>query len=173
MCDGICTPQKLASHKRQKVPARRILDYNGTYRYSLMRSDNRAEATLKRAERAIAALGKRKQFLIVYYGTDGSGGWQKISRPLRTITTVDRFAYVHRNGSRRYEMRMLQVPELKKAMGFPTQYRLEHGTRRDKIKLLGNAVCPPVMEAIIRGLLPTNIPRKPKHARAKNRKATL
>jgi DNA (cytosine-5)-methyltransferase 1 len=47
-------------------------------------------------------------------------------------------------------MRMLQVPELQKAMGFPANYRLKRGTRRDRIKLLGNAVCPPVMEAIVR-----------------------
>src|SRR5258708_4720994 len=57
ICDAKRTPQQLASPKREKVPARRILDFNGTYRYSLMRSANRAEATLKRAERAIAALG--------------------------------------------------------------------------------------------------------------------
>jgi DNA (cytosine-5)-methyltransferase 1 len=50
-------------------------------------------------------------------------------------------------------MRMLQVPELKKAMGFPDIYKLEHGTRREKIKLLGNAVCPPVMCALIQALV--------------------
>ena len=38
---------------------------------------------------------------------------------------------------------MLQVPEIKAAMGFPSAYRLENGTRRERIKLLGNAVCPP------------------------------
>jgi DNA (cytosine-5)-methyltransferase 1 len=47
---------------------------------------------------------------------------------------------------------MLQVPELKKAMGFPDGHVLKHGTRRERIKLLGNAVCPPVMEAVIRTL---------------------
>jgi DNA (cytosine-5)-methyltransferase 1 len=49
-------------------------------------------------------------------------------------------------------MRMLQVPEIKAAMGFPDDYSLEHGTRREKIKLLGNAVCPPVMAAVVRAL---------------------
>jgi hypothetical protein len=29
-------------------------------------------------------------------------------------------------------------------MGFPPDYRLEHGSRPDRIKLLGNAVCPPL-----------------------------
>ena len=54
-------------------------------------------------------------------------------------------------------MRMLQVPEIKAAMGFPSNYLLEHGTRREKVKLLGNAVCPPVLTAVVRTLTgPTN-----------------
>lgn len=48
---------------------------------------------------------------------------------------------------------MLQVPELRRAMGFPEGFRLERGTRRDRIRLLGNAVCPPVMQAIVAGLV--------------------
>jgi DNA (cytosine-5)-methyltransferase 1 len=47
---------------------------------------------------------------------------------------------------------MLQVPELKKAMGFDNIYRLPYGSRRDQIRILGNGVCPPVMEAIVRSL---------------------
>jgi len=46
-------------------------------------------------------------------------------------------------------MRMLQVPELKRAMGFRADYAMNHGTRRENIKILGNGVCPPVMEAIV------------------------
>lgn len=49
-------------------------------------------------------------------------------------------------------LRMLQVPELMRAMGFEDGYTLPHGSRRDRIKLLGNGVCPPVMEAIVRCL---------------------
>ncbi len=55
-------------------------------------------------------------FLLEYYGSDGVGGWQKINCPLRTITTVDRFALV-KPSPRGHEMRMLQVPELQLAMG--------------------------------------------------------
>jgi DNA (cytosine-5)-methyltransferase 1 len=51
---------------------------------------------------------------------------------------------------------MLQVPEIKAAMGFPDEYVMEHGTRREKIKLLGNAVCPPVMAAVVRTLTLSN-----------------
>ena len=48
---------------------------------------------------------------------------------------------------------MLQVPELKRAMGFGDDFQLPVGTRRDKIRLLGNGVCPPVMETILRSLV--------------------
>jgi len=142
------------------APARTIIDTNGTYGYSPLKTVGRASATLERAERAIAKVGDRMPFLIVYYGSDGSGGWQRLSSPLRTITTLDRFAYVRRrNGV--HEMRMLQVPELKNAMGFQEEYVIERGTRRDRIKLLGNAVCPPVMEYVVRTL----ISRSPSNSR--------
>lgn len=97
------------------------------------------------------SIGSNTPFLLVYYGSDAAGGWQRLDVPLRTVTTLDRFALVkpHKGG---HEMRMLQVPELKRAMGFPSSYRLEYGTRRDKIRLLGNAVSPPVMAAVIKAL---------------------
>jgi DNA (cytosine-5)-methyltransferase 1 len=70
----------------------------------------RAMATKKRAKRAIAALGPLKPFIMVYYGTDGAGGYQTLDRPLRTITTLDRFALVRMN-CQGHEMRMLQPPQ--------------------------------------------------------------
>ena len=57
-----------------------------------------------------------ENFLLVYYGSDGSGGWQRLDRPLRTITTVDRFALVE-HGEGGPTIRMLQVPELKRPWG--------------------------------------------------------
>jgi site-specific DNA-cytosine methylase len=47
---------------------------------------------------------------------------------------------------------MLQVSELRRAMGFGEHYRVERGARRDKIKILGNAVSPPVMRSIVQDL---------------------
>ena len=134
-----------------RKPANSILDPAGTWKTSPLYNDRRAPATLERAERGFKALGKDASFLLVYYGSDGSGGWQSLSRPLRTITTLDRFALVESNGNGS-RMRMLQVPELKRAMGFNEDYKLLAGTRRDRIRLLGNAVCPPVMEAIVKSL---------------------
>lgn len=145
-------PEILAPEHRVAVAADDIIEKNGMYSYSPLRSMRRAQATIARADRAIEALGDDNPFLLVYYGTDGAGGWQRVDTPLRTITTLDRFAYVRPGQSGQHEMRMLQVPELKKAMGFPDEFKLNHGVRRDKIKLLGNAVCPPVMKAVVEAL---------------------
>ena len=90
-------------------------------------------------------------FLVVYYGSDGAGGWQSLDRPLRTLTTLDRFGLVTWERDTAM-LRMLQVPELKRAMGFDDRLRVDNGTRRDRIRLLGNGVCPPVMEAVVRSL---------------------
>ena len=145
------TPVVIKPSSKSRRCIKPILNMNGAYSYSLLKTKKRAKPTLERAERAKAELGPRKPFLIVYYGSDGAGGWQRLESPLRTITTLDRFALVKWEDSR-YRMRMLQVPELKQAMGFPESFRFEKGTRRAKIAMLGNGVCPPVMQKIIETL---------------------
>ncbi len=122
-----------------------------TYSWTPLGREGRAKDTLRRAHRAIRALGDDKPFLLVYYGSDGAGGWQRVTRPLRTITTVDRFAVV-KPTPQGHVMRMLQVPELKAAMGMPCLFIPGVGTRRDQIKAIGNAVCPPVMRAVVAAL---------------------
>jgi DNA (cytosine-5)-methyltransferase 1 len=146
-------PPRLVRSKQpgRKPTAKSILDSPGTWRTSLLFKPKRAVDTLKRAYRALEALGSNTGFLLVYYGTDGAGGWQPLDRPLRTITTVDRFALVEHSGSA-WTMRMLQVPELKRGMGLGDEFILPYGTRRERIHLLGNGVCPPVMETIVRTL---------------------
>lgn len=131
--------------------AAEVIQFEGPWKSRPLYSDRRARATLDRAGRAIGELGQGEPFLIVYYGSDGSGGWQPLDRPMRTLTTLDRFGLVTWKG-RTPMLRMLQVPELRRAMGFDESYDLPFGTRRDRIKLLGNGVCPPVMEGIIRSL---------------------
>lgn len=145
-------PPKITPRKHPVKKVADIVDLNGTYKWTPLREPTRATATLERAERGIAAMGADKPFLLVYYGSDGGGGWQKLNRPLRTITTVDRFALVKPDKEHGHVMRMLQVPELKAAMGMPEKMRLEAGTRRDRIKMIGNAVCPPVMRQVIKTL---------------------
>jgi DNA (cytosine-5)-methyltransferase 1 len=151
MCDRDQAPSEVKASAGRRRTAASVVNRNGLFKFSELRSANRAAATLQRAERAFETVGSSKPFLLVYYGSDAAGGWQRLDVPLRTLTTLDRFALVRptRNG---HEMRMLQVPEIRAAMGFPAEYVLKHGTRREKIKLLGNAVCPPVMAAVIRTL---------------------
>ncbi len=139
------TTQKTAGH---------IIHMNGAYKTTPLDNGRRAKKTLARAQTAIDAVGAETPFLMVYYGSGGTGngGYQLLSSPLRTVTTLDRFALVKpdENG---HVMRMLQVPELQAAMGFPKDYKLAYGSRRDKIHMLGNAVCPPLIEVILHSLL--------------------
>ncbi|MEW6121710.1 MAG: DNA cytosine methyltransferase [Pseudomonadota bacterium] len=133
---------------RKKRTVRSILDGPGQWNMSPLFTPKRAKPTIERAERGFAEVGREASFLLVYYGTDGGGGWQTLDRPLRTVTTVDRFALVE-PGPTGHNIRMLQVSELKKAMGFKSDYLMNHGTRRENIKILGNGVCPPVMQAVV------------------------
>jgi DNA (cytosine-5)-methyltransferase 1 len=159
MCDRECQPKDVLPTHRTHSAVSKVICMNGTYALSPLRTERRAVATLERADRAFTALGERRPFLLVYYGSDKAGGWQRLSRTLRTITTLDRFALVRssRDGP---VMRMLQVPELKQAMGMPKVFSLGKGSRRDHIHLIGNAVCPPVMRAIVRSLVNDRAPRK-------------
>ena len=148
LCDRHSDPPPVRPRRRKAVPAGRAINLNGQYTWTPLDKPGRAPATLERADRAIAAVGRRTPFLIVYYGSDHAGGWQSVDQPLRTITTLDRFAIVKPNG-KGHQMRMLQVPELKKAMGMKVAHAFRHGTRRERVKLTGNAVCPPVMQCVV------------------------
>ena len=44
---------------------------------------------------------------------------------------------------------MLRVPELSRTMGFKDNLILHRDSRRDQVMPLSNAVCPPVMEAVV------------------------
>ena len=93
-------------------------------------------------------------FLAKYYGT---GGCQAVSEPLDTVTTKDRFGLAVVSLLRTMKalsvvdigFRMLDVDELAAAQGFPAGYSL-HGNKAEQVKQIGNAVCPPVAEALCR-----------------------
>lgn len=151
--DRLQKPTKVVPKKTKLSKIKPFLNMNGKYLWTPLITPNRAKATIERAKRGFASIGKSKPFLLVYYGSDGCGGWQKLNRPLRTITTVDRFALVKPDPEHGHVMRMLQVPELQAAMGMPPEMNFEVGTRRDRIKMIGNAVCPPVMKLVIENLV--------------------
>ena len=155
ICDRDQEPPAIGTPKKiRRKPASAVINKSAKYELSKLKKKGRAKSTLERANRAFSAIGKTTPFLIVYYGSDAAGGWQQLSVPLRTITTLDRFALVtpSRDG-KGHSMRMLQPCELQAAMGFPHSFKLNRGTRREKIHLLGNAVCPPVMQAIVETLI--------------------
>ncbi len=149
-------PEEIAPPANQKTPViKDILKPDGVYACSPLQKPGRAQKTLERAQRGIRALGPEASFLMVYYGSETRGGWQSLDEPLRTVTTRDRFALVKPDGRGGHEMRMLQPDELQAAMGFPPEYNLSGETREGKIHMLGNAVCPPVMKAIVKALTQT------------------
>lgn len=102
-----------------------------------------------------------RAFLVKYYGSDGAveAQQQSLFGPLHTVTTRARFGLVRIEGED-YEiadigMRMLSPHELFAAQGFPNDYVIdfEHNGRRvtktQQIELAGNAVCPPVAQALV------------------------
>ncbi len=151
MCDREKEVGQVHRSNKTPRPASAVVKIKSDYKSQPLYSERRAQATLDRAHRAISTLGKRVPFLIVYYGSDGAGGWQSLERPLRTLTTLDRFGLVTWEGSEPM-LRMLQVDELRAAMGFSRNYIMRHGSRRDQIKMIGNGVCPPVMKAVVQAL---------------------
>lgn len=152
VCDKERNPPEVMPCTSEHIPVRNVIDLDGRYSYTPLYTPKRAKKTIKRAERAFRALGEDTTFLIVYYGSGPQ--WQTLDVPLRTITTHDRFALVRPNGRGGHEMRMLQPEELQAAMGFPAEFNLNGcTTRTHKIHLLGNAVCPPVMQAIVEALI--------------------
>lgn len=100
------------------------------------------------------ALLSSKSFLSYYYGTQQASG---MAEPIHTMTSLDRAALVQALDSLTIDdlyFRMLQPPEIGKAMAFPVQY-VVLGTNRDKVKQYGNAVTPPVMQMLIKRCMAT------------------
>lgn len=104
-----------------------------------MRGDRAAE----RVRRAQARHGPR---CLVQHVTNHPG--VPLDQPIRTITAQDQ--WIVSDGPR---YRPLTIRELAAGMGFPASYRWpDNLSRRDCIRGLGNAVCPPVGKAICTAL---------------------
>jgi len=84
-----------------------------------------------------------QSLLMPYYG---QGEMQPVTRPVPTVPTKDRFALI--NPDRIIDecgFRMLEPHEIAAAMAFPDGYIPATLTKKDRVKLAGNAVTPPVM----------------------------
>jgi DNA (cytosine-5)-methyltransferase 1 len=135
----VCTrskhPLQLKLHKVPHVGASSIINFDAGS-WSPVAKAGRSVATLARCSAGRARFGRR--FLMPYYGSGSGLTGRCITRPLGTVTTVDRWAIV--DGDR---MRMLTIDENRGAMGFPGGYKLPM-QHRQALHMLGNAVCPPV-----------------------------
>lgn len=90
-------------------------------------------------------------WLMTYYN---NGQMAPIDEPAPTVTTLERHALVTATAGQQVRVedcgfRMLEPHEIQAAMAFPASYVVT-GNRREKVKQLGNAVTPPVMELLMR-----------------------
>lgn len=137
------SPLKLDLPKREHVPVASVIRW-GDYEWSPIRRHGRSRNTLARVARARGRFGDR--FVMPYYGSGSGLTGRSIQRPLGTLTTRARWAVV--DGDR---MRMLQIPEAREVMGFPSGYRLPESSAV-AMALLGNAVSPPVARDLIQAI---------------------
>lgn len=88
-------------------------------------------------------------WLMSYYN---NGAFEPVSEPVSTVTTLERHALVIATNEKPCVedcgFRMLEPYEIQAAMAFPREYVVT-GTRREKVKQLGNAVTPPVMQLLV------------------------
>lgn len=96
-------------------------------------------------------LAEVRAFLIKYFGNEKHG--LPVNAPASTITAKERLGLVTVHGED-YQivdigMRMLTPRELARCQGFPESYILT-GTKTSQVARIGNSVCPPVVEAIVR-----------------------
>ena len=97
-------------------------------------------------------------FLLKYYGQGGQ--WSALDEPMHTLVGKARMGLVTVTlGGEEYAlvdigMRMLQPRELARAQGFPDSYILT-GTKSEQVARIGNSVCPPVAEALVRAQFPS------------------
>jgi DNA (cytosine-5)-methyltransferase 1 len=127
---------------------------------SLKGSDRRMSGADEPAPTVTAGglhIAEVRAFLMKYYGASVG---QKATDPLHTVRTHDNIALVMVRGEP-YEivdigMRMLSPRELFRAQGFPDTYIIDpifNGkplTKTAQIRMCGNSVCPPVVEALTR-----------------------
>ena len=89
------------------------------------------------------------RFLISYYGNTPRRGGRCLSRPIGTLTAHDVWAVVDYP-----RMRMLSPEEgLKLTFGDLLEGYSLLANRREKMRAIGNAVSPPVAEAILASII--------------------
>jgi DNA (cytosine-5)-methyltransferase 1 len=97
----------------------------------------------------LRTLHRWDHLLVPYYGTAVA---RRVSEPTGTVTTVDRHALVGAEVQvDDCTFRMLEPHEIQAAMAFGPSY-VVLGTKRDRVRMLGNAVTPPAARDLIAAL---------------------
>ncbi|MFD8072181.1 DNA cytosine methyltransferase [Streptomyces sp. NPDC059718] len=111
-----------------------------------LRGGNSKHRPLSDPLATVTAGGFHHALVVPYYS---SGRAKPVDVPLGALSTVDRFALVEQQA--RVEdctLRMLQVPEIARAMSFDPDHEIL-GNKREGTRLLGNAVTPPASEILM------------------------
>ncbi|MFJ9353735.1 DNA cytosine methyltransferase [Streptomyces mirabilis] len=117
-----------------------------------LRGGNSKHRSLADPLATVTAGGFHHALVIPYYGT---GRAKPVDRPIGALSTIDRFALLEQQA--RVEdctLRMLQVPEIARAMSFEEGHKVL-GTKREGTRLLGNAVTPPASEVLMSAVVET------------------
>lgn len=133
------TPFELHLPRRDRVPARAVMTETDRGWAPWRRLPPAARARVERSRR------RHGGEFVAHYVSDDYG--HALDEPLPTITTKHQFAWIR--GAQR---RMFTGREYANAMGFPPSYKLTGYVSHD-CKLVGNAVPPPVMRAIVEDVL--------------------
>jgi len=107
------------------------------------------------------SLASWAHLLVPYYGNAQSA--RPVGEPAGTLTASDRYGLASSADAGEAGVplpvdvddvlfRMLKPPEIGRAMAFASRY-IVLGTQREKVRLYGNAVTPPVAEVIVRALV--------------------
>lgn len=151
---------------KNPLPTVTAIDHNSLCAATLIQMNNHCDGRdisepLPTITAGDGHFGEVRAFLIKYY--EGGIG-QDIKDPLHTVTAQDRFGLVTVNGID-YQivdigLRMLEPKELYGCQGFPDDYIIDRDytwktyPRSEQVKRCGNAVCPPVPDALVRANLP-------------------
>ncbi len=143
--------------KFRRPVIRDILDDDAKWPRTPLYIRGRSPKTLDKVAGGVAALGANATFIIRFYGVpkgDSSRRWLGLDEPLGTVTRSQRFAVSAADEHHGRTLRMLRSDELARAMGIGegSGFRLPE-KEKDRLHIIGNMVCPPVMRAIVEAIM--------------------
>lgn len=149
LATGLVVPLRRNGHARPTEAPVPTVTAGGSHHALVMRNNmGGAEMVTPTSEPVRTATTKGHQSLLMpYYG---SGQVQAVDRPVPTVTTRDRCAVIDAEPVvDDCGFRMLEPHEIAAAMAFPDGYIPTTYSKKDRVKLAGNAVTPPVMTWIV------------------------